>query len=117
MKTYATAKVSGARVTGAELEYEGSVTLGCDIMELAGIEELEKVHINSLETGAHWETYVIRGEGTEIQLNGPPALLFSPGDRVVVVRYEELEKAPDRIRLVCFNRGGRIDYHDKRISQ
>lgn len=107
MKTYATAKIQGARVTDAHLEYEGSVTIGAGIADWAGIEAGELVHINNLENGSHWETYVILGEGTELVLNGPPACVFSPGDRVVVVRYELLEERPEGIQVVTV-RDGRL---------
>jgi len=105
LKTYATAKISGCRVTGAELEYQGSVTLGENLLAWSGVEELELVHINNLETGAHWETYVIKGENTEVCLNGPPANLFEVGDRVVIVRYEQLDEHPGAIQLVRFLEG------------
>lgn len=105
LRTYATAKISGCRVTGAELEYEGSITLGESLLSWSGIGELELVHVNNLETGAHWETYVIRGENTEVRLNGPPAKLFSVGDRVVIVRYEQLDHHPGAIQLVRYQDG------------
>lgn len=54
-------------------------------MQAAGIIAGQLVHINGLETGHHWETYAVSGKKGEICLNGPPARLFQPGDRVIIL--------------------------------
>ena len=61
------------------------------MMEAAGLEPYEFVHVNNLSNAAHWETYVIPGKSGEITLNGPPSRLFAPGDLVVVLSFINLE--------------------------
>lgn len=90
-RIFVTAKLHRARVTGALLDYEGSVSLPPAIMEAMGVLPFEYVHINSLANGFHWETYALPGEEGEITLNGPPARNFRPGDLVVINRYEHLD--------------------------
>jgi aspartate 1-decarboxylase len=83
--TVCTGKLHCVRVTDARLDYQGSITIGRQLMEAAGIVPFQLVHINSMANAAHWETYVIPGEPGEICLNGCPARLFRPGDKVIVL--------------------------------
>jgi aspartate 1-decarboxylase len=92
--TVCTGKLHRARVTGARLDYEGSITIDPLLMKAAGIEPFQLVHVNSLANAAHWETYVIAGtpgQG-EICLNGCPARLFQPGDYVIILSLEQLTR-------------------------
>ena len=89
------AKIHLATVTQANLDYVGSVTIDEHIIEKAGMRPFQMVHINSVSNGAHWETYVIagkRGSG-QVCLNGPPARLFQPGDRVIILAEALIEPA------------------------
>jgi aspartate 1-decarboxylase len=52
--------------------------------------KFELVHINNVNNGNHWETYVIPGDPQSIVLNGPPAHLFSRGDIIVINRIEHI---------------------------
>lgn len=97
-RQFVTTKIHAATVTGADLAYAGSITIGRDIVEAAGLLPFELVHINNYRNGVHWETFVIKGEPGEIVLNGPPANLFQPGDRVVINRVEFV--APDEVQDV-----------------
>lgn len=92
--TVCTGKLHRARVTGARLDYEGSVTIDPELMKAAGIEPFQLVHINSLSNAVHWETYVIPGKPGhgEICLNGCPARLFQPGDYVIILSLEQLTR-------------------------
>src|SRR6185437_10466386 len=92
--TVCTGKLHRARVTGARLDYEGSITIDPVLMEAAGIQPYQVVHINSLANAAHWETYVIPGEAGqgEICLNGCPARLFQPGDLVIIMSLEQMSR-------------------------
>jgi aspartate 1-decarboxylase len=83
--TLCTGKLHRVRVTEARLDYEGSITIDRQLMEAAGMRPLQLVHINNISNAAHWETYVIPGEKGVICLNGCPARLFYPGDRVIVL--------------------------------
>lgn len=82
-------KLHRARVTQAELDYVGSITIDADLMDAAGIYEYEKVQIACLENGNRFETYTIkgpRGSGV-ICLNGAAARCVSVGDKVIIMAY------------------------------
>ena len=82
-------KIHRVRVTQAELNYVGSITIDEDLMDAADILPNEKVQIVNNNNGARLETYVIRGErgsGT-ICLNGAAARLVQVGDIVIIISY------------------------------
>jgi aspartate 1-decarboxylase len=83
--TFCTGKLHRVHVTEARLDYEGSITIDSRLIQAAGIVPFQLVHINSMATAVHWETYVIPGRAGEICLNGCPARLFRPGDQVIVL--------------------------------
>jgi aspartate 1-decarboxylase len=91
--TAAIAKLHRVKVTQAELDYIGSITIDRDLLVASGIQPYQQVHINNLANGEHWETYVLEGPAGkgDICLNGPPALLFHPGDIVIIVAYAQIE--------------------------
>lgn len=93
--TVCSGKLHRVHVTGARLDYEGSITLDPLLMEAAGIVPFQLLHINSMANAVHWETYAIpgqRGKG-EILLNGCPARLFQPGDEVIILALEEMPRS------------------------
>ncbi|MEJ6951472.1 aspartate 1-decarboxylase [Natronospora cellulosivora (SeqCode)] len=83
------AKLHGARVTEANLNYLGSITIDEDIMDKADILINEKVQIVNKNNGARFETYVIPGErGSKVFcLNGAAARLAEPGDEIIIMSY------------------------------
>lgn len=88
-------KIHRATVTGADLNYMGSITIDPDLMDAADLLEYEQVHVVNINNGARFETYVIpgtRGEG-EICLNGAAARLAQPGDKVIVISYAQYSQA------------------------
>jgi aspartate 1-decarboxylase len=94
-RTMCKSKVHRAVLTGADLHYEGSLTLDATLMEAADILPFEKVQIVNVNNGSRLETYVIEGErnsGT-IQLNGAAARLGAPGDHVIVISYADYEES------------------------
>lgn len=86
MRKFVTAKLHGITVTGADLEYHGSITLDPDHCELAGIVPLEFVDIWNKNSGARISTYVIYGErGSKCCiLNGAAARTCQKGDVVII---------------------------------
>ncbi len=86
-------KIHRVKVTGADLNYIGSITIDEDLMDAANIIEGEKVHIVNINNGARLVTYTIRGErgSGEINLNGPAARLVSKGDIVIIISYASME--------------------------
>ena len=94
-RTLFKSKIHRAVLTGAHLDYEGSVGVDRDLMDAAELVPFEKVQVLNLANGARLETYVIeapRGSG-EVQLNGPAARLGQAGDQVIIVSYAEYEEA------------------------
>jgi aspartate 1-decarboxylase len=87
--TFCKAKISNARVTAAELYYEGSITIDENIIAAAGIIPGEKVEIFNVNNGSRLETYVIAGKAGSGQfcLNGPAARLGYVGDKLIIVNY------------------------------
>ena len=84
------AKIHRATVTGAYLEYEGSLTIDEDLLDAAGILPYELVMISNLNNGERFTTYAIagkRGSG-EVVLNGPTARKGVVGDKVIIFCYE-----------------------------
>jgi len=81
-------KIHRATVTGAVIDYEGSIGIGPELIEAAGFLPGEKVDIYNINTGARFSTYVIVGsESGEICLNGAAARLVQPGDLVIIVAF------------------------------
>ncbi len=82
-------KIHRARVTEAELNYVGSITIDETLMEAADILPHEKVQVVNNNNGARFETYVIkgsRGSGV-ICLNGAAARLVHRGDEIIIISY------------------------------
>lgn len=95
--TVVKSKIHRVKVTGADLNYIGSVTIDEDLMEAANIIEGEKVQIVNNNNGERLETYVITGERAsgEITLNGAAARKVAKGDILIIISYGimELEEA------------------------
>ena len=90
-------KIHRVKVTGADLNYIGSVTIDEDLMEAANIIEGEKVQIVNNNNGERLETYVIPGprNSGEITLNGAAARKVAKGDILIIIAYGimDLEEA------------------------
>ena len=87
-------KIHRVKVTQAELNYVGSITIDEDLIEAANIIPNEKVFIVNNNNGARFETYVIKGErgsGT-VCLNGAAARLAQVGDVVIIMSYAYMEQ-------------------------
>ena len=84
-------KVHRATVTGAQLDYAGSISIDTELMKLADILEWEQVAVLDIDNGARFETYAIAGETGQIQLNGAAARLVEPGHRVILVTYADYD--------------------------
>ena len=84
------AKLHRVRVTEANVNYVGSITIDKDLIDKVGILPLEEVDVINLENGKRWSTYAIAGEAGsgEICPNGGAALLCKPGDLLIIIAYE-----------------------------
>ncbi|MBV5338979.1 MAG: aspartate 1-decarboxylase [Deltaproteobacteria bacterium] len=88
-------KIHRATVTGADLHYEGSVTIDRDLMDAADIVSYEKVAVWNVTNGSRLETYAIegqRGSGV-ICLNGAAARMVAPKDLVIIASFVNMENA------------------------
>ena len=82
-------KIHRVKVTGADLNYVGSITIDQDLMDASNLMEGEKVSIVNINNGERLDTYVItgkRGSG-EITLNGPAARRVQAGDIIIIIAY------------------------------
>ncbi|MEI6816980.1 MAG: aspartate 1-decarboxylase [Bacteroidota bacterium] len=82
-------KIHRVKVTQAELNYVGSITIDEDLMDAANMIENEKVQIVNVNNGERLETYIIKGERGSgiICLNGPAARKVYVGDVIIIVSY------------------------------
>ena len=98
MRTMLKSKIHRAHVTGADLDYEGSITLDPILIEAADLLPFELVHVLDITNGARLETYVIEGERGkgEVVINGAAAHLVHKGDLVIILAYASVseEEAP-----------------------
>ena len=86
-------KIHRVKVTGADLNYIGSITIDMDLMEAANIFEGEKIHIVNNNNGERFVTYVIpgsRGSG-EITVNGAAARKVNIGDILILMTYASMD--------------------------
>lgn len=86
-------KIHRVKVTGADLNYIGSITIDEALMEAANILEGEKVQIVNINNGERLETYAIKGnrDSGEITLNGPAARRVQRGDIIIIIAYGTLD--------------------------
>ena len=82
-------KIHRVKVTGADLNYIGSITIDRDLMDAANVIAGEKVQIVIINNGERLETYVIPGKRNsgEITLNGPAARRVAKGDIIIIIAY------------------------------
>ena len=114
-------KIHRARVTQAELNYVGSVTIDRTLMDAAGILEYEKVQIADVDNGERLETYVSAGEAGSgvICLNGAAARCVSTGSKVIIMAYaqgtpEEAQSFKPKVVFVDdANRPVRVTHYEK----
>lgn len=80
-------KIHRAVVTGADLNYEGSIAIDTELCKAADILQYEQVEIYNINNGKRFTTYVISGKKGEVSLNGAAARLVQTGDLVIIASY------------------------------
>lgn len=96
-----TGKIHRATVTGADIDYIGSIAIDTDLLEAANILVGQRVDVVDVTNGERLSTYTIpapAGSGT-LQLNGAAAHLIHPGDLVIVIAYGHLPDSLARINI------------------
>jgi len=106
-------KLHRATVTGAELDYEGSLTIDANLLEAADILPFEEIHVWNVTCGSRLTTYAITGEPGSgvICVNGAGAHLVKPGDIIIIATYTTLEDREARThqpRVVLLDEQNRI---------
>tara|TARA_B100000886_G_scaffold157572_1_gene107386 strand:- start:360 stop:710 length:351 start_codon:yes stop_codon:yes gene_type:complete len=86
-------KIHRVKVTDADLNYIGSITIDVDLMQAANLIAGEKVQVVNINNGERLETYVIPGKkgSGEIALNGPAARRVAKGDIVIIISYASMD--------------------------
>lgn len=85
-------KIHRATVTGAEVDYEGSLTIDEDLMDAADILPYEQIHVWDVTNGSRLTTYALRGKRGSgiIQVNGGGAHHIKTGDLVIIATFTQL---------------------------
>ena len=114
-------KIHRATVTGASLDYEGSLTVSADLAELVGLIPHEKILVANLSNGERFETYAIYGPARQgiSELNGATAHLGKIGDRVTIMSFARVtpeEASVHRPRLLVLNEKNAVVRYDEDAS-
>jgi len=113
MRTMLKGKIHRAHVTGADIDYEGSITLDPVLMDAADILPFEQVHVLDITNGARLQTYAIEGRrgAGEVVINGAAARMIGEEDLVIVLAYHTVSEEDARSlrpRLVYVDGANRI---------
>ena len=109
-------KIHRATVTGADLNYEGSISIDPELCKAADLVEFEKVDVYDIDNGNRLTTYVIWGGPGEICLNGAAARLVHKGDKVIIASFQEVDDSEIdvfRPKLVMVNNDNSIKHLNK----
>ncbi len=106
------AKIHRAVVSETSLDYDGSLTMPPEVLQASGILPYEKIMVANVTNGARFWTYAMAGaESGHFCLNGAAARLGSPGDRIIVFTFAQVdaeEAAKHRPRVVLMDESNRI---------
>ncbi len=105
-------KIHRATITHADKDYEGSITVSPNLLQIANILPFEAVHVWNVSSGSRFETYAIEGEpnSTAICVNGAAAHLVTPGDIIIIATFIDLpeEHCKQHLPLAVF-----VDEHNQ----
>ncbi len=97
-RCFLSAKIHGATISEAHLEYRGSLSIDRALMEVVGILPYERVEVYNLDNGERLATYAIPGDPGQICLNGAAAHKGEVGQRVIIATYAWLDENEARTR-------------------
>ncbi len=94
-RTMLKSKIHRVRITDADLNYEGSLTIDADLMKGADIAPYEQIKVYNIYNGARFDTYAIAGPAGrgDICLNGAAARMGAPGDLIIIATYANYNEA------------------------
>lgn len=112
-RTLLKSKIHRARITDANLHYEGSLTIDKELMQAADILPFEQIKVYNVFNGARFDTYAIEGPpgSGEICLNGAAARMGAIGDLIIIAtyaQYDESELKEHEPKVVLVNAENRI---------
>lgn len=84
---YLKCKIHRATVTDANVEYEGSISIGSNLLEASGLRLFEKVEIYNVTNGNRFSTYVMPAPAHQIAINGAAAWKAGKGDIIIIAHY------------------------------
>jgi len=111
-RCFLSAKIHGATISEANLEYRGSLSIDSALMKVVGILPYEKVEVYNLDKGERLATYAIPGEPGQICLNGAAAHKGEVGQRVIIATYmwlDENEAKTRKPRVVVAGKNNTVD--------
>ena len=112
-RTMLKSKIHRATVTGANVDYEGSLTIDSRLLEAADILPFEEIHVWNVTRGTRLQTYAMAAEPGSgvVCVNGAAAHLVHPGDVVIVATFTWLDDGPARLhrpRVVLVGEGNQV---------
>jgi aspartate 1-decarboxylase len=121
MRTMLKSKIHRVAVTGADVDYEGSITLDPLLMAAADILPYEQVHVLDVDNGSRLTTYAIEGDrgSGQVVINGAAARLVHEGDTVIILTYTDVpdrEARSHRPTLVYVDSGNHITHTAAEIT-
>lgn len=110
MRMVIRSKIHKAIVTEANLDYVGSITIDAALLEMVDLWPGERVMVVDNTNGARLETYVIAGEPESgvICLNGAAAHLIHPGDEIIIMGYELVDKPIEQPKIILVDAQNRF---------
>ncbi len=101
-------KIHMARVTEANIEYDGSITIDEKLAQKADISPNEKVLVSDIENGNRFETYVIYGKEGEICVNGAAAKLANVGDKLIIMSFVYIDNRNFTPKVIRVNEKNQV---------
>jgi|TARA_E500000178_G_scaffold275555_1_gene274393 aspartate 1-decarboxylase len=121
-KTLLKSKLHRINVTQVEIDYEGSCAIDKDFLEIAGMQEYEKVDVYNVTNGNRFSTYLILAEAGSktLSVNGAAAHKVSPNDVVIICSYgsyDQSESESHQPTLVYFDKDNNITNVKNKIPE
>ncbi len=109
MRIFLKSKIHRAKVTDANPDYMGSITIDFVLMEKVGLEEFEKVAVWNITNGERIETYTVKGQAQSgvICLNGAAAKKFSVGDLIIIAAFEVTD-TPTKPKIILVDENNKF---------
>ena len=111
LETILKSKIHRAVVTESDLDYEGSIAIGTNLLEAGGVRHYERVLVVNFTNGARWWTYAIPADDGTIGLNGGSARMGVVGDIVAIFTFVHLSPDEEHCpRIVLVKEGNQVDH-------